>query len=184
MKRKMLSFIAAVSLIAAASVGFAATDQVVRIPYVVNVGGWSTGLAITNLSDSTITGLTLDLVKEDGTWHSLPSPVVVSASDVSHHAKGGPVGYNFRVILGFIAAHAIMVNFLESIYGDALPDSRMWCEIWHNGAAAFAVTVFVMNVITGQAEGFGFHPFFSEAGTHTFPTYEAGPSPLDAENRD
>lgn len=169
--KRTLSIIAAVFVITAASVGFAATDQVVRIPYLVNVGGWSTGLAITNLSNSTITDLTLDLVKQSGSWHSLPIPIEVTASDISHDVKAGPTGYNYRSVLGDLAPYAMMVDFLGTLYGASLPDSRMWCEIWHSGLEAFAVTVFVMNVTTGQAEGFGFHPFFSENRLHTFTTY-------------
>lgn len=182
MKKRALSFFAAAFVMAAASVGFAATYQVVRIPYVVNAGGWSTGLAITNLSDSTITDLTLDLVKQNGSWHSLPSPVAVSASDVSRDVKAGPTGYNYRSNLGDLPPYAMMVDFLGTLYGASLPDSRMWCEIWYSGTDAFAVTVFVMNVTTGQAEGFGFHPFFSETRVHTFPTYSPIPVSVDAEN--
>jgi len=182
MKKKALSFIAAVFVIIAASAGFAATDQVVRIPYLVNAGGWSTGLAITNLSNSTITDLTLDLVKQDGTWHSLPFMIDVEASDLSHDVKAGPTGYNYRSNLGDLSPYAMLVDFLGTLYGASLPDSRMWGEIWHFGSQAFAVTVFVMNVTTGQAEGFGFHPFFSETRPHTFPTYAPIPVSVDAEN--
>lgn len=63
MKKRNLWFITVALVLFAASSGFAASfDQVVRIPYVVNVGGWSTGLAITNLSGAEIINLILDLV--------------------------------------------------------------------------------------------------------------------------
>lgn len=126
-------------------------DQVVQIPYAVKVGGWSTGFAITSLSNMQIEDLTLDIVKQTGDQHSYFS--------------------QYRTNLGILTPYAMMVNFVETLYGKSLPDERFWCEIWHTGAEKFAVTVFVMNVTTGQAEGFGFHPFFSEDRLHTFPAY-------------
>lgn len=172
MKKIPLCFITVAALVlVAASSAFAATDQVVRIPYVVNVGGWSTGLAITNLSSTDITGLTLDLVKENGSWHSPIMAVLEKAAAEDSRSGEAPITYNYRASLGTLAKYAMMVDFLSTLYGNALPDNRMWCEVWHSGSQAFAVTVFVMNVTTGQAEGFGFHPFFSESRVHTFPIY-------------
>jgi hypothetical protein len=172
MKKAAFCFMTVIFILAAASTGFTATDLVVRIPYLVNVGGWSTGLAITNLSSTEITGLTLDLVKQNGSWHSEPLPVAVTSDrEYDGSEKAPPTYYNYRTVLGTIAPYAMTVGFLSTLYGKTLPDSRMWCEIWHSGIEAFAVTVFVMNVTTGQAEGFGFHPFFSENRLHTFTTY-------------
>jgi hypothetical protein len=171
MRKAAFLLMASALILSAGSACMAATDVVVRIPYVVNVGGWTTGLAITNLSGTEITGLTLDLVKQDGSWFETTSiPVIVS--DPGNDRSGrAPTIYNLRTVIGSIAPYAMKVDFLSTLYGKTIPDSRMWCEIWHSGTEAFAVTVFVMNVTTGQAEGFGFHPFFSENRLHTFPIY-------------
>jgi len=126
-------------------------DQVVSIPYCVSVGGWSTGIAITNLSNTEITGLTLDMVKPGGEWHGVMT--------------------NYRTEIGSVEPHAQKVDFIDSLYGKAWTEGRFWCEIWHPGLEKFTVSVFVMNVSTGQSEGFGFHPFLSEPRTHTFPEY-------------
>jgi len=126
-------------------------DQVVSIPYCVSVGGWSTGIAITNLSDTEITGLTLDMVKPGGEWHGVMT--------------------NYRTEIGSIEPRAQKVDFIDNLYGKTWTEGRFWCEIWHPGIEKFTVSVFVMNVSTGQSEGFGFHPFISESRTHTFPEY-------------
>jgi hypothetical protein len=135
--------------------GPARADQVVQVPYGVKVGGWSTGLAITNLDDVAIVDLRLDIVTTAGAWH-------------------GPL-VNYRENLGTLNPYAMLVGFVESLYGGTLPgtDGRFWCEIWHTGTEKFAVTVFVMNVTTGQGEGFGFYPFFSTSKSHSFPVWTA-----------
>ncbi len=171
MKKAAFFMITAAFILGAAATGFTATDMVVRIPYVVNAGGWTTGLAITNLSSTQITGLTLDLVTEDGMWYKIPTTPVIVSNPGEEHSGRDLVTYNFRTVIGTVSPYAMKIDFLSTLYGKTLPGSRMWCEIWHSGTQAFAVTVFVMNVTTGQAEGFGFHPFFSESRLHTFPTY-------------
>jgi hypothetical protein len=138
-------------------------DQVVQIPYAVKTGGWSTGVAITNLSNAQIEDLTLDLVRETGSQHSFFA--------------------QYRNNLGNLGPFAMIVDYLEGLYSATLPDDRLWCEIWHTGTEKFAATVFVMNVTTGQAEGFGFYPFFSTSKSHTFETWSPPPVELgtDAE---
>ncbi|HPC03819.1 MAG TPA: hypothetical protein PKY58_07825 [Syntrophales bacterium] len=150
MKRTAWILLCAVFMIGWAA-GPVAADQVVQIPYAVKTGGWSTGVAITSLSNMQIEDLTLDIVKETGDQHSYLT--------------------QYRTNMGNLTAYAMMVGFLETLYAKTLPDDRFWCEIWHSGAEKFAVTVFVMNVTTGQAEGFGFYPFFSTSKSHTFSEY-------------
>lgn len=133
--------------------GVVHAGQFVRIPYMVAAGGWSTGVAITNLSGSEITNLTLDMVKENGEWHN---------------AQG-----NYSTNLGTLEPYAMMTDFIKKLYGKTWADTRFWGEIWHTGPEEFAVTVFVMNVTTGQAEGFGFYPFFSESRAEpTIPSFK------------
>ncbi|HNT57181.1 MAG TPA: hypothetical protein PKL99_04820 [Syntrophales bacterium] len=151
MKKKVFVVAALLFLVSWVFAGPAAADQVVRIPYMVSVGGWSTGVAITNLADTDITGLTLDMVKASGAWHSVIS--------------------NYRTNLGTLNDYAMMVDYIGNLYGKTWTEERFWCEIWHSGTEKFAVSVFIMNVTTGQAEGFGFHPFFSESRSHTFDVY-------------
>ncbi len=134
------------------------TGQVVQVPYCVSTGGWSTGVAITNLSESAMTGLTLDMVKASGAWHSVVA--------------------NYRTVLGTIGPYAQRVDFIDNLYGKTWTEGRFWCEIWHPGIQKFTVTVFLMNVSTGQAEGFGFHPFFSESRNHTFEEWIFEPLPV------
>jgi len=152
MKKKVFVVAAALFLVSWVFAGPVAADQVVRVPYMVSVGGWSTGVAITNLADTEITDLTLDMVKENGSWHGVLS--------------------NYRTNLGTLDPYAQKTDFIESLYGKTWTQTRFWCEIWHSGPEKFAVSVFVMNNETGHAEGFGFHPFFSESRSHTFDVYE------------
>lgn len=153
MNKSLPVIIAAIILSTWIFTGSVLADQFVRIPYMVAAGGWSTGVAITNLSSSEITELTLDMVKENGKWHD-------------------GLG-NYRTNLGTLEPYAMMTNFIVNLYGQTWNQTRFWGEIWHSGTEEFAVTVFVMNVTTGQAEGFGFYPFFSEFRDEpTFPDYE------------
>lgn len=145
MKKSMIIILAVVVMgISLMSVGTALSDQRVIIPYVTQGSGWYTGVAITNLTGSTIT-ITADCVHEDGTFSTL----------------------NDRAQLGAFAAYEMKVYSLYELYNAdkdptvPLPGDRLWLWIYHSGDQQFGVAVFICNDLAGIG-GYGFQQFYSE----------------------
>jgi len=146
MKKSMIIILAvAVMGLSLMPAGTALGDQRVIIPYVTQGSGWYTGVAITNLTGSTI-NITADCPHEDGTFSVLAD----------------------RVDLGEFAAYEMKVYSLDQLYNAdkdpevPLPCDRLWLWIYHSGNQQFGVAVFICNDLVGIG-GYGFQQFYSES---------------------
>lgn len=97
------------------------TGQQIFIPYTAVGGGWWSGLAITNISASTMT-FSIGVFKENGVW--------VAGSSFS------------------VPAHAMKVDALENFFGGTPPDNMMSIRI-RTGNEPFKATLFVGNDMGG-----------------------------------
>ncbi len=160
MRRKQLLLIITTilcTLILSSSHTFAA--QQVKIPYVVSVGDWWTGIAITNNSGDTITDMKLYFTTDEGASSSglifesiktaLPEPIIP-----------GPIVISYSTDLAEIAEYAMLVDSLENLYtGEGtktLPSDTGSVIIGHTGDQEFYVTVYI-----GSSLGFAFQVFES-----------------------
>jgi len=139
MKKSMIIILAvAVIGLSLMTVGTALGDQRVMIPYVTQGNGWYTGVAITNLTGSTI-HMYSDFLHEDGTWNA-----------------------GERADLGEFAGHEMKVYSLDQLFGGTLPGDRLWLYIFHlDNEERFGVAVFICNDLAGIG-GYGFQQFYSE----------------------
>lgn len=97
------------------------TGQQIFIPYTAVGGGWWSGLAITNTSDSAMT-FSIGVFKENGVW--------VAGSSFS------------------VPAHAMKVDALENFFGGTPPDNMMSIRI-RTSNEPFKATLFVGNDMGG-----------------------------------
>ncbi len=111
--------------------------QEILVPYSLNNSNWSSGLAITNLSDETISQLAIDFYPSDGNF------------DVGRD----------RAVLDEIGPRAMVSGLATEFYpGDALPTDTYSLRIFHAGDKPFGIALFVSSF----GGGFGFQQFFSK----------------------
>jgi hypothetical protein len=117
-----------------------ATGQQILIPYAQVGDGYWSGVAIHNITSSSMT-FSFSVYKSDGTW--------VSGSSFS------------------VAAHAMEVRLVESFFSGMAPSGRMSVLIKcpTDGSSPFQATLFVGS----DQGGFGFQNYTSEAYTYTIP---------------
>ena len=146
MKKSMIMILAVVVMgISLMPVGAALGDQLVHIPYVTQGSGWYTGIAVTNLTNSTINIQTTFI-----------------------HKNGSINATTDRVGWGDLGPYEMKVYSLDEIYNLGkdpavpLPDNRFSLYIYHlNNDEQFGVAVFIVNDLTGIG-GYGFQQFYSE----------------------
>ena len=116
-----------------------ATGQQILIPYAQVGDGYWSGVAIHNLTSSSMT-FSFSVYKSDGIWVS---------------------GSSFTV-----APHAMEVRLVESFFSGMAPSGRMSVLIKcpTDGSLPFQATLFV-----GSDQGFGFQNYKSEAYTYNIP---------------
>jgi len=98
------------------------TGQQIFIPYTAVGSGWWSGVAITNISASTMT-FSIGVFKENGVW--------VAGSSFS------------------VPAHAMKVEVLEYFFGGTPPDVAMSVRIRTGTNETFRATLFVGNDMGG-----------------------------------
>ena len=147
MKKFMIMILAVVVMVMSLMpVGTALGNHKVEVSYVTQGNGWYTGVAITNLSASTVHNILVTFVHMDGTFDDT---------------------YD-RVDLGEFAAYEMKVYSLDQLYNVdkdpamPLPDTRLWLYIYQSVETQFGVAVFIVNDLAGIG-GYGFQQFYSES---------------------
>ena len=127
-----------------------ATGQRIFVPYVQVGGGWCSGLAIHNLTVSTI--------------------------NITLTVRESPSTYEY-VSIFTVASFDMKVDLLENFFSDLPPSGRpsgrmsVWIECSANGSSPFQATLFIGN----DQGGFGFNNYKSEAYTYTLPLIGSAP---------
>ena len=119
------------------------TTEYLKVPYVTNATGWYTGVAVTNLSGSTIPNIYCDFTHQDGSFQ--------------HFAAIR----DDRADMGEFAPHEMKIFALGDLYPGTLPAEPFWLWFWHSaGGYPFGVAVFISNDFAGIG-GYGFQQFTS-----------------------
>ncbi len=161
MRRKQLLLIIATILCAmllSSSHAFAA--QQVKIPYVMSVGDWWTGIAITNNSGDSITDMKLYFTTDEGASGWYMPPLHIATTPESERTAPLGILMPYATDLAEIAGYAMLVDSLENLYtGEGtktLPSDTGSVIIGHTGDQEFSVTVYI-----GSSLGFAFQVFES-----------------------
>ena len=128
--------------------------QEVKIPYVVSMGGWWTGIAITNDSDDPIDDMSMSFITDKGKSCSTMPNFKTSNGDRERSAS---LCVPYIRTLDVIAPHAILINTVEGLFNGSLPSNAGSVVLSSENGGSFSVTVYI-----GSPSGFAYQVFHSE----------------------
>jgi hypothetical protein len=155
---RKLGFMVLSCLMVVAVWSFSATvvsAQTVKIPYVISMDGWWTGIAITNESDDPIDDMLMFFTTDEG--ESCSSNFKLQTREEVQGEKTIEVCFPYSRKLDEIAPGAILVNTIEGLYDGKLPSKMGSVELSSSNGGPFSVTVYI-----GSPSGFAYQVFYSK----------------------
>ena len=153
-----IGFIVVLVLLLSATFTMAApAGYKVDVPYVMSTAtGWWTGIAITNRSGDTISGMKLYFWTDEGNSGQFITPKLAPADPIEPIM---PIWLSYSATLDDVPGYGLLVGSLPDLYDGTLPSETGSISIVNEGLETFSATIYI-----GNADGgFSYNVFEAEA---------------------